>query len=771
MVLEVDAGFDSLVSCYFDDALSAEQLKRLDDLLVQNPRCAARFHELSLVHGGLRELELCAAEGEAQAAGARLDADRQPAGRGRAPRARPRVLVPHARWLGVAAAAVLALVFGLLFPRAAREGSPAAPATILAAQYGAYVQRGVERMPVYAGFALQPADRIETSAEARATVGYATEATQIVLEADSTLSWHGSTPNKRMTLHRGALTAAVAPQPQGRPFVVWTAAAHIEVVGTRFRLETTPEACCTAVLSGAVQVTRRADGASVRAVAGESVTAAPALPLVARKRPLLPAGPVLHVSASGRADASGREDDPLSLAAAVEKALAPGTTVCLASGIYRTAPDAVPALHWTGTREARIILRSAPGAWAVLDGRLDVNKAAYVDLRDFEITRTEKDRIADNGWWDLPPEKRLPPGEENGFRMSGELLHIVRGTSIRAINLYLHDNPTGGGIGVQNYAANVLIYGCIVARVGYDDSSRGHGYACDVRNRLPGKDGRSIQRIRHCVLAYAGAVGLAATGETPDICGVRLEENAVFASGMASWTHGYSNLYVGSSQGQVDDVVISGNHFYQPDSCTAKPQDASHVLRGGIRHPGRGVVVGNRICGGGEQALRVQSWHGLEFRENILYDDKQLVDLRADREIRQGWQWDGNTYYGNGQAAPFRVDKEVCGFQTWQRATGFDAGSRWIAGRPTGVWQFILLNEFDEARATVVVYNWDRAVEVSLDLASLLHPGERFALRDALDYRGQPLVCGTYDGRSVVARVPRDEAVQGEFAVFVVHRE
>ena len=40
----------------------------------------------------------------------------------------------------------------------------------------------------------------------------------------------------------------------------------------------------------------------------------------------------------------------------------------------------------------------------------------------------------------------------------------------------------------------------------------------------------------------------------------------------------------------------------------------------------------------------------------------------------------------------------------------------------------------DAARTTIVVYNWDEAETVDVDLASVLAPGDRYELHNVQDY-------------------------------------
>jgi ferric-dicitrate binding protein FerR (iron transport regulator) len=68
---------------------------------------------------------------------------------------------------------------------------------------------------------------------------------------------------KRLRLLRGMLTAEVRPQPVGRPMVIETPTARVEVLGTVFTLAAEPERTRVRVNSGTVRLQRLVDGQAV----------------------------------------------------------------------------------------------------------------------------------------------------------------------------------------------------------------------------------------------------------------------------------------------------------------------------------------------------------------------------------------------------------------------------------------------------------------------------------------------------------------------------
>ena len=76
----------------------------------------------------------------------------------------------------------------------------------------------------------------------------------------------------------------------------------------------------------------------------------------------------------------------------------------------------------------------------------------------------------------------------------------------------------------------------------------------------------------------------------------------------------------------------------------------------------------------------------------------------------------------------------------------------------------LLPNKYDEKRANLAVFNWDKRATVKVPAGEFLKDGDRFRLVDPLDFYGKPVFEGRCDDGSLV--VPIEE----EFAVFVVLR-
>jgi len=84
---------------------------------------------------------------------------------------------------------------------------------------------------------------------------------------------------------------------------------------------------------------------------------------------------------------------------------------------------------------------------------------------------------------------------------------------------------------------------------------------------------------------------------------------------------------------------------------------------------------------------------------------------------------------------------------------------------PAGVKAVLLANRFDENRAHLVVYNWDKRQEVEVAAKSFLQDGQAFKLIDPRDFFGTAVLRDTCRGGAIC--VP----VREEFAVYVVVKD
>ncbi|MBW3598138.1 MAG: hypothetical protein KY475_12800 [Planctomycetes bacterium] len=486
---------------------------------------------------------------------------------------------------------------------------------------------------------------------------------------------------------------------------------------------------------------------------------------------LAPAGE-LYVAPNGQPDASGTKDEPTTLLAATQRPLEPGSTVLLLDGNYIIKREAIPTIAWQGRSDARITLRSAPGQWARIDGGLIVQGAQYVTLRDFEVYRTRGGAHVYEHQWGRPvPKVTCGVGAENHeYKLNGQLIIAHKSRGLELINLYLHDNPAGGGIGAWNPAEDMLTYGCLLIRNGCDDRRRGHGHGAYIQNGWPkDRHGESTKIFRHNISAYNHSTGMKSYGETPGVRSTHFLGNIFFGNGMTAWTNGAANYLAGSIQGPMEDIVLRDNHFYQPDSTTGH-LGGSVFLGFGSDKKIDCTFTGNYVFGGGEMALDVRHWRRFIFQGNTVYDDKRLFKVQVEPAHLADWEWRENTCYLGQDGEPVVFNGQAMDLDELRETTGLADSPRIIKHKPAGVQNYVIPNEHDPDRVHIALYNWDGKEQLSLDLGGFLRPGESYVVYSALDYRGEPLAQGTHQSGPVNLALPEDAIVGRQFHALVVHR-
>ena len=143
------------------------------------------------------------------------------------------------------------------------------------------------------------------------------------------------------------------------------------------------------------------------------------------------------------------------------------------------------------------------------------------------------------------------------------------------------------------------------------------------------------------------------------------------------------------------------------------------------------------------------------FEENTVIGGRPVLWVTQEENgSTANYKIDRNTYYNTEPKyhSPFMLTsgKERKGFSLagW-RKQGFDANSKFRAGRPKRAKVFVRPNKYQPGRANIVVYNWDEKPKVRVDLKDVLKRGQRFRIVSARNFFGPTVVSGTYQGGSV----------------------
>lgn len=308
----------------------------------------------------------------------------------------------------------------------------------------------------------------------------------------------------------------------------------------------------------------------------------------------------------------------------------------------------------------------------------------------------------------------------------------VHGVHLTLANLVVHDLGTGFGIWAD--AEDTEAYGNIVYYNGWVGPDRPHGHGIYTQNKA------GIRRLTDNVVFSQFGIGIHAYGsDEAFLDDMTLEGNVVFSNGV---TAADLNILVGGHRVANRPVLRAnmtyvnpgpGNNLGFDSGCTdARVTDNYFVtVRGGYSMELRnctGVVDRNVFIG---------ATRGITGKHIQPQDE-----LKA-------------TYPGN------------------------EFAERSAASRV-----FVRPNRFTPGRAHVVVFNWEGASDVDVDLAPAAIPiGAMFTIRDVRNLGGPPVVSAVYSGRPVrlplngltsapIIGWPHPVRHEGpEFAAFLVTRE
>ena len=476
-----------------------------------------------------------------------------------------------------------------------------------------------------------------------------------------------------------------------------------------------------------------------------------------------------YVAPGGTANARGTLESPWDLQTALAHGpsgseIKPGDTVWLRGGRYAGA--FVSTLK--GTREAPVIVRAYAGERALID-RAGVGhskqpalkvRGSWVWFWGLELTNSHPDRARKS-----PYDQRDEPWRGSGAD--------VYAPEVKFINTVFHDN----GHGVWDKQDGTEISGCLF----YYNGNNKREHALYVGN------GAGTKLIADNIVFSQGGYGILAHSNSTSSAqkGLHLEGNVVFNNGLLTaddQTTG--NIQVGGVRGvSAERVRVSNNYVYNSGANAASK---SNGIRLGYEDASNADarVLDNYVVA--RAPFRVWWWRAVEFQGNTVCSREETFELRLPEGANpSAYLWDFNTYFGASAERPtFVRDSRAYDFARWQKATGFDAHSRFEQnGRPVGTKVFVRPNRYEAGRAHVVVFNWEGLARVEADLGGVLKPGAEFEVLDAQNYFGGAVLRGRYDGSAVplplnlkqvappvgnVERAPAHTAP--EFAVFVVRQ-
>jgi hypothetical protein len=454
-------------------------------------------------------------------------------------------------------------------------------------------------------------------------------------------------------------------------------------------------------------------------------------------------GAQFYVSPSGTPTAQGTKNDPWDLQTALSQpqGVQAGDTIWLRGGTY----NGNYISHLTGIPSAPIFVRQFPGERAVIDGSTPLfekyPKALIVHGAStwywgFEITNSDPQRVS--------PDLATDRGRGSAIESDAP--------NAKFINLILHD--TGQGLALWIPGTDAEANGNIIYNNGWEAPDRGHGHGIYTQNQ----DGTKLI-ADNIVWGNFGGYGIHAFGtDQTFLRGYDFEGNVVFSdlwlvggdTAIARITAANNFLYgtgfmFGYNHDLINqDITVKNNYVFASNPITSL-FCSSVSLTGNtfVGQPGPSAPDGTNI------SLYVTQ--GADASNYTIDSNKWYRGLLGSDQLFAIFNRGGPTQTYN--------------FAQWQQQLGFDRNGAYFSDsdlnkpdHPSGPVVFVRPNKYEPGRANIIVYNWDLAKKVRVDLSSTgLKVGDHFEIRDAENYLADPIVTGQYDGSTV--RIPMKHLV------------
>jgi hypothetical protein len=397
----------------------------------------------------------------------------------------------------------------------------------------------------------------------------------------------------------------------------------------------------------------------------------------------------------------------------------PGTTAWLGGGEYHgrsTGPAFFKDALLSGTAEAPIVYRAAPGARATLALPPGADNLVVLETRASHVRFQGLEVRSDGG---------APPASD-----SGAAILVADGRGVELVDLDVHENPRRTGIDVQRGPLGLSVSGCLVHDNGASEVQRGHGLYLN-------QDATTDPIVVRGSLVFANhGAGIHAWSNDQKISGLVLDRVGAWANGEPSGVAA-QNVVIASQTLGVSDVDITDSVFYHP-------ADAAHpaltLQIGGYAGPNARITITGNLLAGGDAALGLWDVQDVVVAANDVFSvDRTLVRLLG---AGSGVELDHNRYQ---QLVPGPFPFELasppapCDFACWQ-AAGWDPSSAW-AEIPVRVAHWP--SEGDADREIVVVAQpacgpCAASVDVSFD--AWLATGDRIVVSSADDPWGAPVL-------------------------------
>ncbi len=404
-----------------------------------------------------------------------------------------------------------------------------------------------------------------------------------------------------------------------------------------------------------------------------------------------------YVTTGGSGGGDGSATRPWDLGTAVAGGggrVQPGDTIWVRGGTY--SGEFINAIN--GTAASPVILRKYPGERVTINGDL-VLGGSYTWVWGFEIMRTSLVYLTG---------VNFGPGNQN-----------------RLINCIIHD-AGASGIGFWTPSVGGEVYGNLIYNNG-STPNRDHAiYFSNNSGTKVLKDNIAFNNWAYNYHGYESTAG--------NLTNITIEGNVAFgASSIQLPANTASEFQVGGVP--VSGVIFRNNFSYNAD----RTRWAARFGYSGATNNDL-VLDDNELVG----YVTIDPFNSVSAHRNMFYGNGLMLESHGGTG---GYTWAQNTHYdgGNGWAH----NGSATTFAGWKAASGLGTTDANPSTTMSGTQVFVRPNTYEAGRGHIIIYNWGGSASVSVDLSTILQPGQAFEIVNAQAYFGTPVVSGTYGGGTV----------------------
>ena len=447
-----------------------------------------------------------------------------------------------------------------------------------------------------------------------------------------------------------------------------------------------------------------------------------------------------YVATNGSPSGDGSMGNPWDLQTALNQpaSVQPGDTIWLLGGTYVSTSGGFLS-NLNGTETSPIIVRNYDWQRVTIDGQ--VNSMALEVLGSY------------TWFWGL---EIMSSCTQRVLIQTTAVCAVgvgAYGPDDKYINLIVHD--TSQGFSAFNASPDNEFYGNLIYYNGFVGPNRNYGHGMYLQNDT------GTKTVSENFVGDNADEGIQIYGSgNADLINFFVSANTLYNTG--SWpTPNYQyNLIIGGGANR-QNITVENNYSYFPAGVTFEDIGGEPAQLGQYT-TGQDMTVTNNVFANGYAPLNFTDQTGpVVFTGNTVVAAPNAIrpvtlDVYSGQPLA-AYTWDNNTYFDQG-LFHFYVGYTTDGsdfsgvntsFAGWQSETGYDTNSTYNPNAPTGTWVYVQPNEYEVQRANVTIFNWDQLPAVSVDLSSVLSPGDQYVIQDAQNFYGPAVASGMYSGGTV----------------------